>query len=252
MRETIRARSASVITSPLTRAAARTQRTLESWFAERGPWPRNSRRPMLCKQASSVNEHSRPKTLSLDSGLARQCEGNAICDGTALLLDTNFRQAIRCLVLDGSHFFREVERSRQIVERHSRRADRIMVNYLPVLLILIIATGMAAAIIVLSRVAAKSRPTREKLMPYECGVEPVGTARDRQSVKFYLVAMAFLLFDIEAVFLVPWAVVFRGVLHSETYQHLKYVFYGEMMVFMVVLFVGLIYVWRKGILEWNT
>jgi len=126
-----------------------------------------------------------------------------------------------------------------------------MVKYVPVLLILIIAIGMAAAIIILSRFAAKNRPTREKLMPYECGVEPVGTARERQSVKFYLVAMAFLLFDIEAVFLVPWAVVFRGVVQSEAYRHLRYVFYGEMMVFMVVLFVGLVYVWRKGILEWN-
>ena len=126
-----------------------------------------------------------------------------------------------------------------------------MRNYIPVLLILIIATTMALAIIVLSRLGAKSRPTREKLMPYECGVEPVGTARERQSVKFYLVAMAFLLFDIEAVFLVPWAVVFRRVVEKEEYSHLKYVFYGEMMVFMVVLFVGLVYVWRKGILEWN-
>lgn len=127
----------------------------------------------------------------------------------------------------------------------------MVINYIPVLLILIIATGMAAVIMILSRVSAKSRPTREKLMPYECGVEPVGTARERQSVKFYLVAMAFLLFDIEAVFLVPWAVVFRGVVQSEAYGHLKYVFYGEMMVFMVVLFAGLVYVWRKGILEWN-
>jgi NADH-quinone oxidoreductase subunit A len=126
-----------------------------------------------------------------------------------------------------------------------------MKNYIPVLLILVIAIGMAAVIIILSRLSAKSRPTREKLMPYECGVEPVGNARERQSVKFYLVAMAFLLFDIEAVFLVPWAVVFRGVVQSEAYGHLKYVFYGEMMVFMVVLFVGLVYVWRKGILEWN-
>ena len=98
-----------------------------------------------------------------------------------------------------------------------------MVDYIPVLLILILAIGMAAVIIILSRVAARSRPTHEKLMPYECGVEPVGTARERQSVKFYLVAMAFLLFDIEAVFLVPWAVVFRGVLQSEAYRHLKYV-----------------------------
>lgn len=126
-----------------------------------------------------------------------------------------------------------------------------MVNYVPVLLILILAIGMATVILVLSRFAAKNRPTREKLMPYECGVEPVGTSRERQSVKFYLVAMAFLLFDIEAVFLIPWAVVFRGVLESDTYRNLKWVFYGEMMVFMVVLFVGLVYVWRKGILEWN-
>lgn len=126
-----------------------------------------------------------------------------------------------------------------------------MVNYVPVLLILFLATGMATVILVLSRFAVKNRPTREKLMPYECGVEPVGTSRERQSVRFYLVAMAFLLFDIEAVFLIPWAVVFRGVLESETYRNLKWVFYGEMMVFMVVLFVGLVYVWRKGILEWN-
>jgi NADH-quinone oxidoreductase subunit A len=126
-----------------------------------------------------------------------------------------------------------------------------MVNYVPVLLILILSIVMATVILVLSRFAAKNRPTREKLMPYECGVEPVGTSRERQSVKFYLVAMAFLLFDIEAVFLIPWAVVFRGVLESETYRNLKWVFYGEMMVFMVVLFVGLVYVWRKGILEWN-
>src|ERR1044071_9304927 len=126
-----------------------------------------------------------------------------------------------------------------------------MTNYVPVLLILVIAVVMAGVIIIRSRIAAKSRPTREKLMPYECGVEPVGTARERQSVKFYLVAMVFLLFDIEAVFLVPWAVVFRGVLASEAFKNLKYVFYGEMMLFMVVLFVGLIYVWRKGILEWN-
>src|SRR5689334_25332782 len=106
-----------------------------------------------------------------------------------------------------------------------------MVNYIPILLILVIATGMAAVIIILSRLAAKNRPTREKLMPYECGVEPVGSARERHSVKFYLVAMAFLLFDIEAVFLVPWAVVFRGVVRSPVLASLRFVFYGEMMVF---------------------
>ncbi|HXG95033.1 MAG TPA: NADH-quinone oxidoreductase subunit A [Blastocatellia bacterium] len=125
-----------------------------------------------------------------------------------------------------------------------------MINYVPILIIFIFAVGMATAIIILSRLAGRNRPTREKLMPYECGVEPVGTARERQSVKFYLVAMVFLLFDIEAVFLVPWAVVFPRVLSDPAYRTLKYLFYGEMMLFMVVLFVGLVYVWRKGILEW--
>lgn len=122
-----------------------------------------------------------------------------------------------------------------------------MTNYIPILLIFIFAVGMAGGIIILSRLAGRNRPTPEKLAPYECGVEPVGTARERQSVKFYLVAMVFLLFDIEAVFLVPWAVVFGRAIQDPA---LKYIFYGEMMIFMVVLFVGLIYVWRKGILEW--
>src|SRR5215216_3915292 len=125
-----------------------------------------------------------------------------------------------------------------------------MINYVPILLVFILAAGVASVLIILSRVAGRNRPTPDKLMPYECGVEPVGTARERQSVKFYLVAMAFLLFDIEAVFLVPWAVDFPNILADPNCSHLKYVFYGEMMLFMVVLLVGLVYVWRKGILEW--
>jgi NADH-quinone oxidoreductase subunit A len=126
-----------------------------------------------------------------------------------------------------------------------------IVNYVPILFVFIIATGLAAIIILMPQLMARRRPTKAKLMPYECGVEPVGTARERQSVKFYMVAMAFLLFDIEAIFLIPWAVVFPQVLKDPAYSSLKYVFYGEMMVFMVVLLIGLVYVWRKGILEWN-
>jgi NADH-quinone oxidoreductase subunit A len=126
-----------------------------------------------------------------------------------------------------------------------------VVNYIPILLIFVIAVGFAAVMITMSRLAGRNRPTREKLMPYECGVEPVGTARERQSVKFYMVAMVFLLFDIEAVFLIPWAVAFPNVLKDQNWSGLKFVFYGEMMLFMVILLVGLIYVWRKGILEWN-
>ena len=126
-----------------------------------------------------------------------------------------------------------------------------VVNYFPILIIFVIAVGFAAVMITMSRLAGRNRPTREKLMPYECGVEPVGSARERQSVKFYMVAMVFLLFDIEAVFLIPWAVAFPNVLKDENWSALKYVFYGEMMLFMIILLVGLIYVWRKGILEWN-
>jgi NADH-quinone oxidoreductase subunit A len=121
-------------------------------------------------------------------------------------------------------------------------------NYLPILLIFLAATALASVLILLPRLLARRRPTETKLQPYECGVEPVGTARERQSVKFYLVAMIFLLFDIEAVFLIPWAVAFPQALNDPA---LKYVFYGEMMLFMVVLLVGLLYIYRKGIIEWN-
>ena len=127
-----------------------------------------------------------------------------------------------------------------------------MINYVPILIIFVLATLLALAIIVASRLAGRNWPSSVKLSPYECGVEPVGTGRDRQSVKFYLVAMVFLLFDIEAVFLVPWAVVFRGVFDpSSRFHSLRFVFYGEMMLFIIVLFVGLVYVYRKGILDWN-
>jgi NADH-quinone oxidoreductase subunit A len=125
------------------------------------------------------------------------------------------------------------------------------INYVPILLIFVMAAGLATVIIVLSKIAGRSRPTKVKLEPYECGVEPIGNARERQSVKFYLVAMVFLLFDIETVFLVPWAVVFPNILNDPVYQSLKWVFYSEMMIFMVLLLAGLIYVYRKGILDWS-
>jgi NADH-quinone oxidoreductase subunit A len=125
------------------------------------------------------------------------------------------------------------------------------IHYVPILLIFVLAAGLASVIILLSRYVGRHRPTKEKLEPYECGVEPVGSARERQSVKFYLVAMVFLLFDIEIIFLVPWAVIFKKALQDPAFQSLKWVLYGEMMVFMVVLLAGLFYVWRKGILDWS-
>ncbi len=98
-----------------------------------------------------------------------------------------------------------------------------------------------------SRLLGPRLKTREKLMPYECGKDPIGSARERFSVKFYLVCLLFILFDIEAIFLIPWAVVFKK-LAVELSR--AYVF-TEMMVFIAMLFVGYIYVWKKGAFNWN-
>jgi len=84
-----------------------------------------------------------------------------------------------------------------------------LTDYLPIVLMFIVAAGFAVTFIGLSQLVGQRKRTRTKLMPYECGKDPVGSARERFSVKFYLIAMIFILFDIEVIFLVPWAVVFR-------------------------------------------
>ena len=122
-----------------------------------------------------------------------------------------------------------------------------MQAYLPILIVFIFVLGFAVTNIVLSHLVGRRRDTRAKLMPYECGMDPVGSARQRFSVKFYLVAMLFILFDIEAIFLVPWAVVFRSLIVRLSRP---FVFF-EMMAFLAVLFVGYIYAWKKGLFEWN-
>jgi NADH-quinone oxidoreductase subunit A len=124
-----------------------------------------------------------------------------------------------------------------------------MKAYLPILLVCVFILGFAVTNVVLSHFLGRRRSTRAKLLPYECGMDPVGSAHQRFSVKFYLVAMLFILFDIEAIFLVPWAVVFKS-LPAATGLSRAFVF-GEMMIFIGVLLVGYIYVWKKGIFEWN-
>ena len=120
-------------------------------------------------------------------------------------------------------------------------------DYLPILLMFIVAAGFAVSNILLSQLVGQRKATRTKLMPYECGKDPVGSARERFSVKFYLIAMIFILFDIEVIFLVPWAVVFKSLV-AEGLSTLAYV---EMMLFVALLFVGYIYVWRKGAFDWG-
>jgi len=115
-------------------------------------------------------------------------------------------------------------------------------SWAPVLIFLIFVSGFAAVSVIGSFVLGMRKPSAAKLAPYECGMKPVGTARDRFSVKFYLVAMLFLLFDIEAVFLFPWAVV---------YHDLKLFGFFEMLAFIAAILAGYIYVWKKGALEWE-
>ena len=125
-----------------------------------------------------------------------------------------------------------------------------MKEYIPILIVFIFVAGFAVTNIVLSHVVGKRKDTRAKLMPYECGMDPVGSAHQRFSVKFYLIAMLFILFDIEAVFLLPWAVVFKSLIRALGRYGRPFVFF-EMMIFVAVLLVGYIYVWKKGLFEWN-
>lgn len=120
--------------------------------------------------------------------------------------------------------------------------DNYFTRYLPLLLHFGIATVIAGAIVTLSWLIGQHKPNRAKLSPYECGVPPVGDARQRFSVKFYMVAMLFILFDVEAVFLYPWAVILR---------ELKMFGFWEMIVYIGIFLVGLFYVWKKGVLDWG-
>jgi NADH-quinone oxidoreductase subunit A len=124
-----------------------------------------------------------------------------------------------------------------------------LIDYLPILLMFVVAGVFAGGNILLSQYVGQHKPTRTKLMPYECGKDPVGSARERFSVKFYLIAMIFILFDIELIFLMPWAVVFRPFVAGG--GQLRTIIFVEMMLFIALLLVGYVYVWKKGLFDWN-
>ena len=113
--------------------------------------------------------------------------------------------------------------------------------WFPVLVQTILAMVIAAALVTLTFVIGRRVKNKVKDMPYECGIAPTGDARERFSVKFYLVAMLFILFDIEAIFLYPWAVV---------YKDLKMFAFVEMLAFVVLVMAGFFFVWKKGVLDW--
>jgi NADH-quinone oxidoreductase subunit A len=114
-------------------------------------------------------------------------------------------------------------------------------GYIPIVIFFLIAVLLPVALLAVSRLLQRRVYEHQKLMPYECGVDPIGDARDRFSVRFYIVAMLFLIFDVETIFLFPWAVI---------YDRLAVFGLAEMLLFIGILVVGYYYAWRKGALEW--
>jgi len=118
-----------------------------------------------------------------------------------------------------------------------------MARYIPILIQLVLGIGLACIIVTLSWLIGKHKKSAVKGRAYECGMAPVGDADHRFSVKFYMVAIVFILFDIEAVFLIPWAVEMRS---------LKLFGFLEMLVYMAIVLAGFYYIWTKGVIDWNT
>ncbi len=118
-------------------------------------------------------------------------------------------------------------------------------DYLPILILIIIGTLLAMTLVGLSWILGPKPLGAAKLSPYECGVEPVGDARERFPVKYYLIAMLFILFDIETIFLYPWAITFKSGIVPQMFELV------EMVIFIAILAVGYIYIWKKGALNWE-
>ena len=121
-------------------------------------------------------------------------------------------------------------------------SDNLLYQYIPIAVLLGIAVFIAILVPILSLSLGPRRPSARKLSPYESGITPIGSAQRRLPVKFYLIAVLFILFDIEIIFLLPWAVTFR---------QLGLFGLAEILVFMALLVVGFIWIWKKGALEWE-
>ena len=128
-----------------------------------------------------------------------------------------------------------------------------MHGWLPILIMIGFGAGFGAVNILLASLVAPKKPTPEKLAPYECGMPPVGDARERHPIKFYLVAMIFLLFDIEVAFVYPWAMALRDRVEDGVFSPgLGWMGFIQIIVFFSILLAGYLYVWRKGVLDWGT
>ena len=128
-----------------------------------------------------------------------------------------------------------------------------LMDYAPIAVMFIVAIGFAISQILVTQLIGPRKRTATKLMPYESGKDPVGGARDRFSIKFYTVAVIFLLFDIEVLFMIPFAVAFKSLIFAEANSGIAYATIAliEILVFISTLIVGYLYVWRKGVFDWG-
>ncbi len=114
-------------------------------------------------------------------------------------------------------------------------------NYVPIFIFIAVVVILIPLTLGIAKLVRPEKPEKAKLMPYECGVDPIGDSRQRYTVRFYIVAILFVIFDVETIFLFPWAVL---------YKSLAWFGFIEMMIFLAILIVGYVWVWKKGALEW--
>lgn len=126
-------------------------------------------------------------------------------------------------------------------------------DYVPIAIMFLIAAGFGVSQLLVTQLIGPRKRTAIKLMPYECGKDPIGSARDRFSIKFYTVAVIFLLFDIEVLFIIPFAVAFKSLMAEEAGGAIAFgtIAFIEIMAFIATLVVGYIYVWKKGVFDWG-
>jgi NADH-quinone oxidoreductase subunit A len=128
-----------------------------------------------------------------------------------------------------------------------------LIDYAPIVVMFAVGGGFAASQLLVTHLVGPKKKTATKLMPYECGKDPVGSARERFSIKFYTVAVVFLLFDIEILFMVPFALAFKDLLAAERTTGTLFgtIAFIEILLFIATLIVGLIYAWKKGAFDWS-
>jgi len=128
-----------------------------------------------------------------------------------------------------------------------------LMDYAPIGIMFLVAMGFAVSQLLVTQLIGPRKRTATKLMPYECGKDPIGGARDRFSIKFYTVAVIFLLFDIEVLFMVPFAVAFKSLISQENATGIAFgtIALIEILIFIATLVIGYIYVWKKGTFDWG-